>query len=82
MDLQGLSTLSGRESLLIILHNVPDGKTDGICQQTLLDTGVVASLRSDCIEGCVMFGCFMFGIGYTEANGTIHKVFTPHPPEY
>lgn len=82
VDLQGLSNLSGKENLRIILLSVPDGKTKGICQQSDLDTGEVVDLHADCIERCEMFGCFMFGSGFMDKDGTVHKVFTPHLPEH
>lgn len=84
MELQGRSTLQNA-NFAVTLHNVPREKLKGICQWLQAvehNTGLAVSLREDCQETCVIFGCMMFGNGRVDPDGTIHKFFTPHPPAY
>lgn len=85
VELMGYSQLLGQKHLLVVLHDVSDGKQLGICQTVEQaargDTGEAVNLVEDCVQGCVSFPCLMFGIA-EEKGGELHRYFTPHPPEY
>lgn len=87
MKMVGVSRLAGRESLHVILHGVPEGKTRGFCQmpedEPKGNTGTVVRLIEDCAQTCPVVRCMMFGDGWEDPNiPIVHKLFTAHAPAY